>query len=321
MAKKAAVAVPVQEDRQQSVADLSAALIAEMNKNSKPAAAVPSTDRKTSSRATWKGLLSVGALTFAVKTYTGTEEDKVEFHMHHSAECTGRLKETGFLKCEQCSSDVHKSEATYFTDYNGKLVPMTKDEKEACQVSNDGVLSVLQFAKLSDVDPMYFESTDFVAPGGEKKADKAVAAKAFGLLRLAMVETQTVAIAKRVKSGRDQIVALRPYGLNGIVMQHLFFENEIRLFNGWNEVPVEVDAPMVSAAVGLVNAMTEDFDPTSYGDSYLTNLRAAVASKATDAVAPTFTKDAAPSGSTDDLMATLMASVAAAQAKPKRKAS
>jgi DNA end-binding protein Ku len=322
MAKKAAVAVPVQpEDRKQTVADMSAALIAEMNKNSvKVSSAVPNSDRKTSTRSTWKGLLTVGALTFSVKSYTGTEEDKIEFHGYHSASCQNRLQR-GLMKCSGCGEDIAESDGVSFVEHDGVLVSMSKDEKAACQVSNDGTLKVLQFTKASEIDPMYFESTDFVAPGGDKVGDKKVAAKAFGLLRLAMIETNTIAIAKRVNKGRDQIVALRPYGLNGIVMQHLFFENEIRLFNGWENVPVEVEAPMICAAVALVNAMTEDFDPTVYGDSYLSNLRKAIATKASGADAQEFTKDAAPSGSTDDLMATLQASVAQAQAKPKRKAS
>lgn len=263
--------------------------------------------------------MTVGALTFAVKTYTGTEEEKVEFHMHHSAECDGRLKETGMMKCDKCSEEIHKNDSVSLTDHNGTLVSMSKDEKESCQVSNNGVLEVLQFTKATEVDPMYFESTDYIAPGRERKGDQATAAKAFGLLRLAMIETETVAIAKRVNKGRDQIVVLRPYGLNGIVMQHLFFESEIRLFNGWTNVPVEVDAPLVSAAVALVKEMTEDFDSTVYGDSYLSNLRKAIATKAAGKAIPEFTKTAAPASSGDDLMATLKAAVANAQSKPKVK--
>lgn len=304
------------KDKKANVTELSAKLSALMAEGTKNSVAKPSANRKTSSRSTWKGLLTVGALTFAVKTYTGTEEDKVEFHGYHSEACAGRLREPKIMICEACSQEVDKNSGVSMTEHNGIRVTMSRDEKAACQVTNDGVMTVLQFAKASDIDPMYFESTDYIAPGGDGKKPDMAAAKAFGLLRLAMVETGTVAITKRVNKGRDQIVALRPYGLNGIVMQHLYFENEIRLFAGWENVPVEVEAPMVSAAVALVNEMTEDFDPAVYGDSYLANLREAIAAKAAGSV-KTFEKAAAPVASAD-LLATLQRSLDNAKAKPRK---
>jgi len=305
------VTVEVGQDK---VAELSAALATAMAPEVAPAPA--SGDRKLVKRSAWSGLLSLGALVFPVKTYTGTEEDKVEFHMFHSADCPNALAQA--YSCTECGDEVPKQDTYYMTEaFNGKAVAISTEERESCQVMNEGVLEVLYFTPTDTVDPMYFESTDYIAPGGKKVGEVKAASKGFGLLRLAMIETNTVAIAKRVNRGRDQVVALRPYK-NGIVMQHLYFESEIKVLGDkWDAVPTEMDAPIVSAAVALVKAMTEDFDPTVLSDSFTNNLRAMVNEKASDKPVTKHAKKAAPPASGDDFMSVLLASAKSASARRK----
>ncbi len=310
------VTVEVQDSKSQQVADLSAQLLNAMNPPQATPTPAGARQRPVVSRSDWSGLLSMGALVFPVKTYSATDEDKVSFNMYHSATCKNRLNQN--FTCSACGEEVSKADTYWQTEAeNGVTVHISKEEQEMCQTNNDGVLEILKFVAADSVDPLYFESTDYIAPGGKKVGEVAASRNAFALLRLGMVETKTVAIGKRVRRGKDQIVVLRPNGLNGMVMQYLWFESEIKVMNKWVDVPVEIAAPVVRAGVELINAMTEEFDPAEYSDSYTNNLRALIAEKSTEKPVTKRSKKAAPAASGDDFMSILNASTAAAKSRKK----
>lgn len=320
ISKGTAVEVPVEttpERKAEVVANLSAKLIAEMVKDT--AAITAPAARKTSAHAGWTGFLTLGMLTFPVKTYTGTEEEKVSFNCVHQAEdgSVHKLNE-GPMLCKACNKSVPGDQILKgYAEKENEYVTVSKDELSGCQVTSSDALEILEFVPADQIDSIYFSNTDFIAPGGKKASDLSNAANFFGLIRLAMVETNTVAIGKRVSRGRDQIVAIRPYGLNGMTIQSLLFENEIRNFNGWKNVPSEMDSVQVAAAVSLVKALTTDFTMENKVDSYLGNVKAMVAAKVAKVDAPTFVKNADPQESAGDIMSVLKASLAAAQGRKK----
>src|SRR6266850_387262 len=92
--------------------------------------------------------------------------------------------------------------------------------KKISTSSSAKVMEILEFVKLDDMDPLYFDSSYYVAP-----EDAGV--KAYKLLMSAMKESGYGAIAKLTMHQREHIVILRP-GSRGMTLHTMFYSNEIR---------------------------------------------------------------------------------------------
>ena len=74
--------------------------------------------------------------------------------------------------------------------------------------------------KLAEVDPIYFETSYYVAP------DRA-GERAYALLLRALGASRLVGIAQVAMHRREHVVVLRP-GRTGIILHTMFYEPEIR---------------------------------------------------------------------------------------------
>ena len=301
-----------------SKADQIAALSAMLNvTDTKPTASVATGDfqKKTASKATASLTLSMGVLAFPVKAYKATDVDTVSFNQVHST-CLSKLSrpksDNGGVEmfCSCCDTKVSGDQIAKGYEFEkGKFVTVTQDELDGCKASADDQLTVEKFVNSSSIDPIYFESTHFLAPdkGGEMQ---------FALLRAGMVEKDKVAIAHFAAKGREQTVVIRPFGEKGLVMHYMFFEYEVRAFAGWDKVPAAttLNDKFLAVAGQLVETMTEDFAPETMGDSYLVNVRKLISAKANGVAAPVVTVAPKVDPSTD-LLAALAASLDSAKAK------
>jgi DNA end-binding protein Ku len=317
MAKKTAVA----EVATQSVADLSASLMTAIKPVVKNAVTETDAIKKLASRANWTGTLSFGMINIPVKTYTGTEIEGIQFNKIHS--CGNKLSQQYVCSnpdCQVCIAEGVKVDRVVpyadqkkgFQYEEGKFVEVTKEELDSLNAADEKDLQITEFVAASSVDPIYFESTDYICP--DKKTKKSTADKAFALLRAGMVARNVVAIGKRVKGGKEQTVVLRPYGVNGMVMSYMFFEHEVRGFDKWVDVTLTEQETVMAGK--LVDAMTQSFKPETKFDTTIVRVKQLVASKIPDSneVAPVVVKKAVPEA-TDDLMAALEASLSQAQGK------
>src|SRR6185503_19358613 len=73
---------------------------------------------------------------------------------------------------------------------------------------------------LAAVDPVYYETTYYLAP------DEA-GAKAYGLLAGAMAGEERIALATFVMRGKENLVAIRA-DAHGLILHTLFFADEVR---------------------------------------------------------------------------------------------
>jgi DNA end-binding protein Ku len=311
MAKAGKAKEKVVESKEAQIAAASAAL-AQAVQPERAAAIVepPILEKPFATKATWVGTLTFGLVTMPIKTYTATKEDTLSFNMLHSVKCPNRLKQ-GDMKCSCCDAVVAKADSVKGYEHRpGEFVIVNKEELEACAPLGDKIVEITEFVNASDVDPIYFQSTDFVAP------DKA-GEKPFAILRAGMVKLNKVALGKVVMRGRELTVVIRPYGTNGLAMSYMFFENEVRAFEGWDKVPSVVNDRETAIAVQLIEAMSDDFKPETKFDSYAVNVKNLLKAKIAGEVEPVVEKKA-QMPKTTDLMAALEASLTAA-AKSKKK--
>ena len=243
----------------------------------KPQLSTAPAEKAMVSRATWKGVLSFSALTMNVKTFKATELEEVKLNMVHAcnhaaidaAVAEGKtapepvynqLKRSGMV-CPVCSETVEQSLKGYQYE-DGKFAIITDDEKKACQVAHSDAMPIEKFVDVNEIDPIYYAASEYIAP------DKGFEVP-FAILRQAMVEQNTVALAKTSQRGREETVVLRPYGTDcGMIVSYLYFDNEVRGCDKWTKVNLdgEKEAALVDIATQLVASMSGTFNATDYED-------------------------------------------------------
>jgi len=171
-------------------------------------------------------------------------------------------------------------------------------------------MEILEFVKQDEIDPVYFESSYYLAPdeAGEKP---------YALLSHAMEETGYVAVAKLSMHNREYTVFLRPYK-HGLMLHTMFYENEIR------EAPAAIDKDQketlkngeVKVAHQLIQALAADWDPAKYRDTFEENVKTLIKARMEGGEVTAIEKAKKPAAPTD-LMAALRQSLAAMDGKKK----
>jgi DNA end-binding protein Ku len=133
------------------------------------------------------------------------------------------------------------------------------------------MMEILEFVKAADVDPIYFETSYYMAPeeAGEKP---------YALLFDALKKTGYAGIAKLAMHNREHIVVLRP-GDKGVLLHTMYYTNEIRQVDEFRTDLTLVKEKELALAMSLVEALVADFEPAKYTDTYRDNILQMVEAK------------------------------------------
>ena len=149
----------------------------------------------------WKGHLTFGLISIPVRLFAAARGERISFNQLHKV-CNSRLKQP--LMCPTCNRNVERSEIVKGYEYEkDQYVLFSEEELDKIEPPSAHVMEILEFVKLDEVDPLYFDASYYVAPeeGG---------AKAYKLLMMAMEDPASAAIAKDTMHQRDHIVIVRP---------------------------------------------------------------------------------------------------------------
>jgi DNA end-binding protein Ku len=257
----------------------------------------------------WTGAISFGLVNVPVKLYTAARSKDIRFNQLH-AQDGARIN----LK-RVCSEDGQ--EVPYGDIVKGyevspdHYVMITPEELDALAPEMTRAIDIEEFVDLADIDPVYYESSYFLAP------DKS-GIKAYGLLMKAMEEAGKVAIGRVVLRSKQYVVALRPSG-NALCMSTLFFADEVVEQDSLENLPENVtfDKRELAMAQQLIGALSEKFDPEKYHDDYREKVLDLIERKSEgEEIVLTPQPQAKPK--VVDLMAALEASIAAAKGGGKR---
>ena len=172
-------------------------------------------------------------------------------------------------------------------------------------------LSIAEFVRLEEIDPVYFETSYYAAPdrGGEKP---------YALLVSALTETGYAAIGSLAMHGREHATVIRP-GNHGLIVHTLFYQNEVRSAEEYRSDPALVSAKELDLAKTFVRALAAPFDPGKLKDTFEERLQALIHSRADSAVdAYAHGKAAAAQPPAVDIMEALRKSIEMARKPPAR---
>lgn len=147
---------------------------------------------------------------------------------------------------------------------------MTDEELEKIKTKKDKTIHIIQFAKMSDVNMIYYEKDYYAVP-------EVGAEKAYELLRQALLSQKKVAIAKTVMGTNEKLLVLYPTK-DGIIVKTLFYQDEIVAM----PKPVQklkLDENELNMAKMLIENMTKPFVAEEFQDEYQARLREAIMKK------------------------------------------
>ncbi len=249
----------------------------------------------------WKGHLTFGLVSFPVKLYSAARSESISFNQLHKHDGS-RIKQ--ILYCQAEDKPIPRSEIVKGFEYEKDRYVVVEDEEiKKVAPASAKVMEILEFVKSDEVDPVYLETSYYMAPdeAGEKP---------YALLFEALKNTGRVGVAKIAMHNREHIVILRP-GHKGVMMHTMYFSHEIRQVDEFRTDLTLVKEKELALATSLLDALAASFEPEKYRDEYRDNLmRMIEAKKAGQEIVATPEPQQAK---VIDIMEALKASLAAAK--------
>lgn len=260
----------------------------------------------------WKGSISFGLVNIPIKMHAATEDKDVKLRQLHK-ECKSPIKYEKV--CPVCDKEIKNEEIVKAYEYaKNKFVVLDEEDLEALRKEQeDRAVEIVDFVKLEEIDPIYFEKSYYLSPneGG---------GKAYSLLRSALKDTGKIGIAKMMIRSKEQLAVIRVYE-NVLVVETIHFPDEVRNVQDVPNVPEEtkIGEKELETAKMLIDQLTTEFEPEKYNDEYRTALLNLIEEKKNneETSTPTLTEKPMPDNVTN-LMDALQASLdRAKQDKPK----
>ena len=110
----------------------------------------------------WKGYLTFGLVSFPIRLFAAARPQPVHFHMLHEKDLS-RVKEVMYCAAEDKPLD--RSEIVKGFEYEkNRYVVIEPEELEKIAPRTATVMEILQFVRMSEIDPIFFETSYYVAP-------------------------------------------------------------------------------------------------------------------------------------------------------------
>jgi DNA end-binding protein Ku len=176
------------------------------------------------------------------------------------------------LYCQLEDKPVPRNELVKGYEYEkDKYVVLDDEDVKKAAPATARTMEILEFVKTSEVDPVYMESSYYVAPdeAGEKP---------YTLLFEGLRKTGYVALAKVAMHNREHIVILRP-GSRGLILHTMYYADEVRKVEEFRADTSLVRDKELDLATTLIESLAAPFEPEKYTDSYRENLMAMIKAK------------------------------------------
>jgi DNA end-binding protein Ku len=217
----------------------------------------------------WKGHLTFGMVSFPVRLFSAARSETISFNLLHKDDHS-RIKQVTYCQAED--KPIARTDTVKGYEYEKDHYVVIEDEdikKVAPKTAK--VMEILEFVKADQVDPIYLESSYYVAPdeGGEKP---------YALLFQALRESNFYGLAKVAMHNREHIIVLRP-GPKGILSHTMYYVDEIRQVEEFRTDTSLVKEKELALAKMLISSLEAEFEPQKYHDAYRTNLQAMIEAK------------------------------------------
>ena len=254
----------------------------------------------------WKGAVSFGLVSIAVKLYSATQEKDIRFHQVHRAD-GGRIRYQRV--CSTCGEEVSYDEIAKGYDVGGgEIVVLTDEDFADLPLTSSKAIEVLECVAEEQIDPILYHKSYYLEPDG------VIGLKPYLLLREALARSERVAVVKVALRQRETLAVVRVRG-DILVLNTMLWPDEIRKPDfEFLDDEVKLRPQEVKMATSLVDSLATAFDPDEFTDSYREALQQVIDAKIGKQEGVEKPEVEEPLAETIDLMEALRKSVAKARA-------
>ena len=212
-------------------------------------------------RAYWKGYLKLSLVSCPVKLYSATSASagKIAFNMLHK-DTLNRVQQTYH---DPELGEIDRADLVKGYQFEkDRYVVVTNEELEAVEIPSSKTIDIDGFVDAGDVDPIYMDSTYYLAPDGP------IAEETFSVILEAMKRVNKVAVARIVLSGRERLVTIQPI-TDGFRLHTLRSAKEVREpSSALEKLNAKLSDDMLTMAAQIIAQKETTFAPEAFEDRY-----------------------------------------------------
>src|SRR5436190_969634 len=159
--------------------------------------------KRSKHRASWKGNLTFGLVSFPVQAFNAFNREQSDIHFHQlHASCHRRIR---YQKVCPVHGEVPNDEIVSGYEYaKGKYVEIEPEELDALETQRDRSLTIDTFIEPETIDPIYLDGRMYyLMPGG------AGAEEPYAVMAEAMEREERYGVGQIVFSGKEQLAMVR----------------------------------------------------------------------------------------------------------------
>ena len=216
----------------------------------------------------FKGGLNFGFVYIPIELHASIKEHNIGFNMIDK-NTMSRIK---YVKtCVDCDDKPVKNEDIVkgYEYEKDKYVIFDDKDFDKLKSKKDENINILQFVKIDEIDPVYYDKPYYVVPKGANKA--------FDLFAKALEKQGKVGIAKSVIGTKEVLLALR-------VKDGKMFVNTLHYYDEVQPCPKvesneKIDAQELKMATAIIDGMTKPLKMTEFVDEYQQRVQDAIVAK------------------------------------------
>lgn len=252
----------------------------------------------------WTGSIGFGLVNIPIKLFSAIETGKLDFDMLDK-------KDKANIKFKRVNENTGKEVewANIVKGYkmDSKYVIVDEDDFKKASPEKSSHIEIIQFVKVEEIDPVYYESPYFVQP------DKS-GVRAYQLLKEALEKTGKAGLGSFVMREREHVCLIKPYE-DILLLSRLRFADEVRDTKELSSTQSKAKPAEVKMAISLIDQLTKPFKPGAFKDDYSEKLMKIIKAKAKNKSVAYKPMKVVHSTKTSDLMDQLKASLGGGKKK------
>ncbi len=215
-------------------------------------------------RSVWSGVISFGLVAVPVRLFPATRRRAPQFNLLHRR-CGSRIQYRKW--CPRCEEELSAEELVRGYEYaRGQYVTLEDEDIRGAAGEQTGRIDLATFARLSEIDPVYYDRTYHAVP---ERAGR----RAGALLADALHRHDRVGVGHCILRTKPHLAAVRS-GETGLLVQTMYYPDEVTEVPQVEGLPgsmpaaEEVGDAEREMAAQLVTNLSEPFDPGQFSNEY-----------------------------------------------------
>lgn len=222
-------------------------------------------------RAIWKGSIGFGLVNIPVRLFSAVQNSGLDFDMLDEKDHS-RIK---FKRVnESTGREVAYEKIVKGYLLNEKYVILDNEDFKDASPEKTKMIELENFVDISDINPIYYETSYYAEPEKQGK-------KAYALLLKALIKSKKAGLARFVLRSTENLCVIHPLE-DVLVVTKIRFAEEVRTYKEDLTLPdmATIGKKELDVGMALIKQYTSEFDIASFHDEYSKELLNIIKAKA-----------------------------------------